>query len=874
MSGSKSNSSKSKLTPMMEQYLAQKEKWPDCILFFRLGDFYEMFFEDAEVAAKALELTLTGRDCGQDARAPMCGVPYHAADTYINRLINQGHKVAICEQVEDPGQSKGIVKREVIRVITPGTVTETSALEEKRNNYILAVYGLQSYFGLAVCDLTTGSFEATSIITGSTFDKLEAEIVRFAPSEILCNQAFLTSKLQTQLQQRYPGITMTGRHDDDFSLSSVKKHFPDVDEQQPLWAQAAAALLEYLTQTQRARPEHLKPIDVYQLSDFMNLDPTARRNLELTETLRDKGRKGSLLWAIDRTQTAVGGRLLRRWLEQPLLNLSQVKKRLAAVADLKSKFMLRQELRDALTGLTDLERLAGKVALASVHARDLLALKATLEKLPALQGFLEQTQDPWLAELRRTIDPLPKLCDLLSRSIADDPPISIKEGDIIRDGYSSEVDELRKASRDGRKWIVEMESREREKTKIKSLKIRYNRVFGYYLEVTRANLSLVPEHYVRKQTLAGGERYITPELKEMEDKILGAQQKVVSLEYDLFCKIREIIKESIESLQQTAHALAVVDVLQGLAELAERENYCRPDVDLSDELLISQGRHPVVEKVLEAGSFVPNDLKMDMEKKRVMILTGPNMAGKSTYMRQVAQIVLLAQMGSFVPAASARIGLVDRVFTRVGASDDLASGESTFMVEMNEVAHILDHASSRSLLILDEIGRGTSTYDGLAIAWAVTEHVAQRQNLGCRTLFATHYHELTDLERFMPGVFNCHVEVSEEEGEIVFLHRISKGGSDDSYGIEVARLAGVPQPVIGRALEILYQLEKQNGGRQKLKLTGQRQPMEGQIDLFSSSASMKKAEGILQQLQELDLQTLTPLDALNLLSELQRKAGK
>ena len=860
------------LTPMMQQYIEQKEKWPDCILFFRLGDFYEMFFDDAVEAAKAIDLTLTGRDCGLSERAPMCGVPYHAADTYINRLISKGFKIAICEQVEDPAQAKGIVKREVIRVITPGTITDVTTLDEKENNYMMAVYALRDYYGAAICDLTTGSFEATAMITGATQEKLEAEIARTMPSEILCSQAFMDKELRMQIERKY-NVTMTLRPDHDFSIEEAKKHFKQTDDQQPLWAQAGAALINYLIETQKIKPDHIQPVKVYQLDDYMHLDPIARKNLELTETLRDKNKKGSLLWAIDQTMTSVGGRLLRRWLEQPLQSLSQIRQRHQAVADLKEQFMLRQELRESLTGLYDLERLAGKVALSSVNARDLIALKNTLRKLPGVKERLADAKDNWLLSLADDINPLTDLSALLDEAISEEPPISVKEGNLIKTGYHEDVDQLRSAATDGKNWIIEMEQRERDKTGIKSLKIRYNRVFGYFLEITKSNISQAPEHYVRKQTLANSERYITPELKELEDTILGAEQKVVALEYELFCSIREQVSREIDAMQKTAHALAVVDVVQSLAELADRENYICPDMDVSDVLQISQGRHPVIEKVLGPGQFVPNDLEMNMKEQRVMILTGPNMAGKSTYMRQTAQIVLLAQMGSFVPAASARIGLVDRIFTRVGAADDLSSGQSTFMVEMNEVAQILDHATPRSLLILDEIGRGTSTYDGLSIAWSVIEYISDRQNLGCRTLFATHYHELTDLESVLPGVFNCHVEVSEKNGEIVFLHQIKQGGTDDSYGIEVARLAGVPKAVVQRAQEILLQLEKDNVGRQKLKIRTHARPMDGQIDLFASSAAMKKSEIILDKLRGLDIQTVTPLDALNLLSELQRQAG-
>ena len=868
-----------KITPMMQQYLDQKKLWPDCILFFRLGDFYEMFFDDAVTASRELELTLTGRDCGQAERAPMCGVPYHAADNYISRLVARGFKVAICEQVEDPAMAKGIVRREVIRVITPGTVTDSAMLDERRNNYIMAIYCLSGYYGLAACDLTTGSFEATSLIMGATHDKLLDEIARYSPSEAICNPGFLNLPASQVLQDKY-NVTLSLRPDVDFSMnavascSSIQSQLPPSPEQPPLWAHAAAAMLAYLTETQRVQPGHIKIVKPYLLSEFMNLDPTARRNLEITETLRDKGRRGSLLWAVDRTVTSMGSRLLRRWLEQPLLNVHDISQRLDAVADLKDQFLLRQELRESLNGLYDLERLAGKIALQHVNARDLNALAQSLGKLPPLIEIMRTIHDPWLVQLRGLIDPLPDLCALLESAITDDPAIGLKEGNLIRHGFDQELDNLRLAATDGKNWILTLEAGERERTGIRSLKIGYNRVFGFYIEVTRSNLSQVPENYIRKQTLANGERYITPELKEMEDTILGAEQKAIAMEYDIFCSLRDQTAAHIRNLQQTAQSLATLDVLAALAELAERENYCRPAVDLSDRLEISKGRHPVVEKVLGAGRFVPNDLRMDMNSERLMILTGPNMAGKSTYMRQAAQIVLLAQAGSFVPAESAQVGLVDRIFTRVGASDDLSSGQSTFMVEMNEVAQILRHASPRSLLILDEIGRGTSTYDGLSIAWSVIEYIVDRQNLGCRTLFATHYHELVDLDAVLPGVFNRHVEVSEENGEVVFLHRIAAGGTDDSYGVEVARLAGVPEAVVNRAREILIQLEEENVGKQRLKIRRNARPMDGQLDLFASTIALKNTEGILERLKALDIQTLTPLDALNILYDLVQKANK
>jgi DNA mismatch repair protein MutS len=879
MSQTSDNLDLARITPMMQQYLDQKTLWPDCILLFRLGDFYEMFFEDAVTASRELELVLTGRDCGQAERAPMCGVPYHAVDSYINRLVSRGYKVAICEQMEDPALAKGLVKREVIRVITPGTITDLAALDERRNNYILSIYALNGYYGLAACDLMTGSFEATSLIVGATAAKLQDELVRYAPSEVICNQAYLRDPQSQVVRDKY-NITLSLRPDDDFSSDAARSLLIEMEDQPEnmaqtaIWAQAAAALLTYLTETQRIKPDHLQKVRPYLLNDFMNLDPVARRNLEITETIRDKSRKGSLLWAVDRCITSMGSRLLRRWLEQPLLNVHDIEQRLAVIQAFKDRYMLRQELRERFQGLSDLERLCGKIALQSANARDLLALKLTLQKMPALCDILRECPDLWIRHLAGQIDPLPDLMALLESGLVDEPPLTIKEGNLIRPGYHADLDRFRDASGNGKQWIIALEASERERTGIRSLKVGYNRVFGFYIEVTRSNLAQVPADYIRKQTLANGERYVTMELKEMEDTILGAEQKATALEYELFCAIRSQAQENIRSLQLSAQALATLDVLAALAELADREQYCRPQVDLSDSLQIHQGRHPVVEKVLGAGRFVPNDLDMNMGSERFMILTGPNMAGKSTYMRQIAQIVLLAQAGSFVPASSAHIGLVDRIFTRVGASDDLAAGQSTFLVEMSEVAQILQHATERSLLILDEIGRGTSTYDGLSIAWSVIEHVVDKQVLGCRTLFATHYHELTDLEKILPGVYNCRVDVSEQNGEVVFLHKISRGGSDDSYGIEVARLAGVPDAVIQRAREILIQLEEENVDRQKTTIRRHARPMDGQLDLFAASRAMKNVDSILEKLKGLDIQLLTPLDALNILHDLQQKAGR
>lgn len=861
---------RSRITPMMQQYLDQKQSWPDCLLFFRLGDFYELFFDDAVTASRELELALTGRDCGQIERAPMCGVPYHAAENYINRLVSRGYKVAICEQVEDPALAKGIVQREVRRVVTPGTVMESSALDEKRNNYIASVYQLNNYFGLAFCDLSTGTFDTTQLIFGQTIAKLADEIARFAPVEIIHNSLFSIQMpvLQSIIRNN---VVLSCRPDEDFSFDLARNLLPQADEH-ALWARASAALIQYLQQTQHQSPSHIAQIEPYQMADFMTLDPNARRNLELTETIRDKQRKGSLLWAIDRTMTSMGSRLLRRWVEQPLLSPHDILQRQQAVAAFKEAYLQRQEIRERLHGLQDLERLCGKLAMKTANARDLIALRRSLAKIPGLIDSLAEVPGsdllPWLSRL----DPLTDLSDLLHQAIADDPPVGLREGQLIKPGYNETVDQLREASQNGKQWIIDLEARERERTGIRSLKIGYNKVFGFYLDVTKSNLAQVPDDYIRKQTLANGERYVTTELKEMEDTILGAEQKSTALEYELFCEIRDRLSLSLDRIQMTARALASLDCLSSLAELADRQQYCRPQIDLGDALLINKGRHPVVEKMMEGGTFVPNDTELNLTDHRLMVLTGPNMAGKSTYMRQVALIVLMAQIGSFVPAQSAQIGLVDRIFTRVGASDDLGGGQSTFMVEMSEVASILQHATSRSLLILDEIGRGTSTYDGLSIAWSVIEHVADPALLGSRTLFATHYHELTDLAGTLPGVFNAHVAVDETGGEVEFLHQIRPGGSDDSFGIEVARIAGVPDPVVKRARELLVQLEAENNVRTKSKVRKLARPMEGQIDLLASAMAGRGAEELLARIRQIDITQLTPLDALNILHDLQLKA--
>ena len=864
---------RNRITPMMQQYIEQKESLPDCILFFRLGDFYEMFFDDAVTVSHELELALTGRDCGLDERAPMCGVPYHAAEAYIGRLVSRGFKVAVCEQVEDPSIAKGLVKREVIRVVTPGTVTDIAALDEKRNNYIVSVYRIGAYFGLAAADLTTGTLEGTTLATGDPESRLLDEIARFQPSEILCNAAFLEHPAYSLVRTR-TGSLPTIRPDGQYSIETAGKLFPDSDSQNAPWGPAAAALMLYLEETQRHMPEHMQNLRVYSADEYMALDPVARRNLEIVETMRDKARRGSLLWVLDRTQTSMGGRMLRKWIEQPLMQPAEISRRLDAVAELKERFLLRQEIRDALHGIGDIERLTGKASLGSIHARDLLALRLALSHVPYAAERTAECRSGLLASLAARLDPMEDIRALLESAIADEAPLLLRDGGIIKKGYDTEVDRLRAASTEGRDWILELEAKEREKSGIRNLKIGYNKVFGYYIEITKSYIGQAPAGYIRKQTLANCERYITEELKALEDTVLGAHQRLTELEYELFVQIRDKVAEQSDRLLSLSDALARLDTLSSLAEVADRESYCRPDVNMSTEIVIQAGRHAVVEKILGPGKFVPNDILLDMEQNRFLLITGPNMAGKSTYMRQVALMVLMAQAGSFIPAREARIGIVDKIFTRVGASDDLAAGDSTFMVEMREVAGILRNATERSLLILDEIGRGTSTYDGLSIAFAVIEHIADRANLGARTLFATHYHELTDLEGLVPGIVNYHVAVDEEGGDVRFLHRIDRGGSDDSYGIEVAKLAGVPDTVVIRAKEILHNLETENQGSHRLRIRKSARPMEGQIDLFSASAAILRMDGILERLRATDVQSMTPLDALNLLYELVLKARK
>ncbi len=869
------------ITPMMQQYLDIKEQYKDCILFFRLGDFYEMFFKDAETASKELEITLTGRDCGLDERAPMCGVPYHAADSYIARLINKGFKVAICEQVEDPALAKGIVRRDVIRVVTPGTVTDSSMLDERKNNYLLSIYKSKYCYGIAVVDVSTGEFTTTRINWGNTAAKLMDEISKYSPSEIVVNSEFYNDNaVLPSVRKRFSSyISLFGdeNFEENTASEKIKKKFPGCklsDNEYDLSLNAAGALLEYLEQTQKVSLDHIQEINSYSIEEFMVLDISTRRNLELTETMRDKSRRGTLLWVMDRTMTSIGGRTIRKWIERPLVNIPDINERLDAVQEFKEKFMVRMEIRELLKRVYDIERLLSKVILGSVNGRDLVALKNSIEQVPYVKDILKNCSSALNAKNYDIMDDLQDIHKLIEDSIIEDPPVSVKEGGMIKAGCNDEVDRLRAASTNGKTWIAELESSEREKTGIKNLKVGFNKVFGYYIEVTKSYYSLVPQSYIRKQTLANCERFITQELKEIEDTILGAEEKLIELEHKIFSDIRSKIAEQVKRIKATAACLAEVDVLCALAEVADRENYCKPEVTGNEEIVILEGRHPVVEKMLENSAFVSNDTVLDMGDDSLLIITGPNMAGKSTYMRQAALIVLMAQVGSYVPAQSAKIGVVDRIFTRVGASDDLAAGQSTFMVEMSEVANILNNATSRSLLILDEIGRGTSTFDGLSIAWSVIEFISDSDKIGCRTLFATHYHELTELEGKIRGIKNYCIAVKEKGEDIIFLRKIIRGGADDSYGIQVARLAGVPQPVIDRAKEILYELENADISKKEIRSRKNRLPIEGQMDLFAFANASKSRDEVVEELRNIDVSTLTPLDALNELYRLQQKIRK
>ena len=864
-------------SPMMQHYLDMKEKYKDCILFYRLGDFYEMFFDDAINVSKELELTLTGKECGQEERAPMCGIPYHAADSYIAKLIANGHKVAICEQLEDPKLAKGMVKRDVIRVVTPGTVIEANLLEDKKNNYIMSIYKNGIYYGLTACDVTTGDLRTTEIKETNNFTALLDEISKYSPAELVVNpMMYDCSEEIAKIRERFDVyITRLEEKEftDNYEALSVKYKIVD-DEEKPvedlskymLSVAATNALFTYLLDTQKNNLDHINKIVLYSVTKYMSLDINARRNLEITEKLRDKTKKGTLLWVLDKTSTAMGGRLLRRWLNNPLINVEKINKRLDAVAELKDNIILRGDITDNLKKVYDIERLAGKISYGSANGRDLISLKSSAKQLPEIKKILSQAKSSMLSELYSELDTLDDVYDIIDKTIVDEPPISVKEGGLIKLGYDEEIDKLKTATTDGKNWIINLEAEEREKTGIKGLKVGFNKVFGYYIEVTKSNISLVPDRYIRKQTLTGGERYITEELKNLENQILGAEEKVVNLEYNVFVEVRDKIEAQIERVQKSAGIIATLDCLCSLATVAEDQNYVRPEVDNSGVLDIKDGRHPVIEKILPSGSFVQNDTYLDKAENRLAIITGPNMAGKSTYMRQVALITLMAQIGSFVPASYARIGVVDKIFTRVGASDDLSMGQSTFMVEMMEVAQILKEATANSLVILDEIGRGTSTYDGLSIAWAVAEYISDREKCGAKTLFATHYHELTELENKLEGVKNYSIAVKEKGEDIIFLRKIVKGGTDESYGVHVAKLAGVPQTVTKRANEILKSIERKNVLNNKKMEKQEKGVADGQLTMFN----YKLAE-IAHELDKVDVNELTPIDALNTLVKIKEK---
>lgn len=873
------------LTPMMQQYVETKEQYSDCILFYRLGDFYEMFFDDAITASRELEITLTGKNCGLEERAPMCGVPYHAVDSYLSRLVAKGYKVAICEQMEDPATAKGLVKREVVRIVTPGTTVDPQALDETKNNYIMCVAYIGDSYGVSVADVTTGEYFVTEIgDSGQLFD----EITHLMPSELICNEAFYMSGMDLDDLKGRLGITIyaldSWYFDDAICRRTLKEHFK-VSSMEGLGIGdfdcgviGAGALLVYLKETQKTDLVQLSHLTRYVTGKYMVLDSSTRRNLELSETLREKQKRGSLLWVLDKTKTAMGARMLRKQLEQPLIDKRQIEMRLDAVEELLDNAICRDEMREYLTPVYDLERLLSKITYKSANPRDLTAFHSSLSMLPHIRCILEEMRSPLLREILGEMDALEDICGLIGRAICEDPPLAMKEGGIIREGYSEEVDRLRNAKTEGKDWLAKLEEEEREKTGIKNLRIKYNKVFGYYLEVTNSFKDLVPDYYTRKQTLANAERYITPRLKELEDTILGAEDKLYALEYELYCEVRDTIGQEVVRIQNTAKAVAQLDMLASLAVVAERNRYVRPKINEKGVINIKDGRHPVVEQMIPNDMFIANDTYLDDRKDRISIITGPNMAGKSTYMRQTALIVLMAQVGSFVPAASADIGIVDRIFTRVGASDDLASGQSTFMVEMTEVANILRNATRHSLLILDEIGRGTSTFDGLSIAWAVVEHISNTRLLGAKTLFATHYHELTELEGKIDNVHNYCIAVKEKGDDIVFLRKIVKGGADRSYGIQVAKLAGVPDPVIERAKEIAEELsyadittrvkDIASGGKETKKKTKKYDEVDmAQMSLFDTV----RDDDVLEEIKNLDVSHLTPIDALNTLYQLQNK---
>ena len=869
------------LSPMMQMYLKTKEEYSDCILFYRLGDFYEMFFDDAIKVSKELELTLTGKNCGMEERAPMCGVPYHAADVYLNRLVQKGYKVAICEQVEDPKLAKGLVKREVIRVVTPGTITSTTALDETKNNYLLCIVYFGDAYGVAAVDVTTGDFHVTELKSAKA---LYDEIVMYAPPEIISNEAFLLSGVDlTEYKNKYNlqmGVIDDFYFDDDTVENVILSHF-GVKKMDalgltdfPAGTVAAGALLKYLYDTQKNSLTHITTIHPYISGKYLMIDGASRRNLELVETMREKNKIGSLLHTLDKTKTAMGARMLRQFVEQPLTDIDLINTRLSMIEEFNSNVINRDELREYLNPIYDLERLVGKITYETANPRDLVAFKTSIEMIPGIKCLLNDFKCKAFSDLNDDMDSLRDLFELIDAAISEDAPITLNEGKIIKEGYMEEIDKLRVAKTEGKNWMADLVEKEKERTGIKNLKIGFNKVFGYYIEVSNGNLSNVPDYFIRKQTLTNGERFITPELKELEDTILSSEEHLIALEYRIFTDIRQKISSEVKRIHKTAKAIAMLDAIASLAYVADKNNYVKPNVNNDGVIEIKDGRHPVVERMISGNLFVPNDTYLDNKKNRIAIITGPNMAGKSTYMRQTALICLMAQMGSYVPASYANIGIVDHIFTRVGASDDLASGQSTFMVEMTEVANILRNATSNSLILLDEIGRGTSTYDGLSIAWAVVEHISDPKILGAKTLFATHYHELTELEGRLDNVSNYCIAVKENGDDIVFLRKIVKGGADKSYGIQVARLAGVPESVIERAKEIANSLADSDVALNTDKITEIKKPKDDviygepeQLSLFDLGFE----NPVINEIRNLDTNNMTPMDALNKLVELKKK---
>ena len=862
-------------SPMMQHYLKVKEEYKDCLVFYRLGDFYELFFDDAITASRELEITLTGKECGQAERAPMCGVPFHAADSYTAKLIEKGYKVAICEQLEDPKYAKGIVKRDVVRIVTPGTVIETNLLEEKRNNYIMSIAKSGIFFGIAICDVSTGDFYSTQIQESNNFSKLLDEIARYMPAELVVNSLMNNSLEEiAKIKERfkcYISQIEDDKFDDnyeklilDYSIEDDRGNKLENLDENKLCVCAINGLSDYLNQTQKMKLNHINKIKIYKTTKYMALDINARRNLEITERMRDKSKKGTLLWVLDETCTSMGGRHLRRWLNDPLIEVDEINDRLNSVKELKDNIVFRGDIIDGLKKVYDIERLIGKISYGNANARDMISLKNSLKQLPNIKQILSTADAKMLKDIYEQLDCLEDIYKLIEDAIEEEPPITVKEGGIIKLGYDHELDKYKLAGSEGKKWLVELEARERQETGIKNLKVSFNKVFGYYIEITKSFLKDVPDRYIRKQTLSTGERYVTEELKELEITILGAEEKSVDLEYKLFMEIRGQISRQIQRIQKTAYLIATLDVLTSFAIVSENLNYVMPKVDNCGIIDIRDGRHPVIEKMLGTGEFISNDTFMDKDENRLSIITGPNMAGKSTYMRQVALITLMAQIGCFVPASEATIGVVDKIFTRVGASDDLSMGQSTFMVEMIEVATILKEATQNSLVILDEIGRGTSTYDGLSIAWAVATYIADKEKCGAKTLFATHYHELTELEEKVEGVKNYQIAVKEKGEDIIFLRKILRGGTDESYGIHVARLAGVPRPVLNRANEILKTLERKSILSNKPKENKNVQA--GQLDMYN----FKLAE-IAQELDKISVNDLTPMDALNIIYKIKEK---